>query len=33
MAITITEAAASRVSTFLANRGKGIGLQIGRAHV
>ncbi|MEC6796085.1 MULTISPECIES: iron-sulfur cluster assembly protein IscA [Photobacterium] len=29
MAITITEAAASRVSTFLANRGKGIGLRLG----
>lgn len=29
MAITITEAAADRVSTFLANRGKGIGLRLG----
>ena len=29
MAITITEAAAIRVSTFLANRGKGIGLRLG----
>lgn len=29
MAITITEAAASRVSSFLANRGKGIGLRLG----
>ncbi|GAD28823.1 MULTISPECIES: iron-sulfur cluster assembly protein IscA [Photobacterium] len=29
MAITITEAAASRVSTFLANRGKGLGLRLG----
>ena len=29
MAITITEAAASRVSTFLVNRGKGIGLRLG----
>lgn len=29
MAITMTEAAASRVNTFLANRGKGIGLRLG----
>ncbi len=29
MAITITEAAASRVSTFLASRGKGLGLRLG----
>ncbi|KHT59188.1 iron-sulfur cluster assembly protein [Photobacterium gaetbulicola] len=29
MAITITEAAASRVATFLENRGKGIGLRLG----
>jgi iron-sulfur cluster assembly protein len=29
MAITITEQAANRVSTFLANRGKGIGLRLG----
>ena len=29
MAITITEAAASRVATFLENRGKGIGLRSG----
>ncbi|EAR56965.1 Putative hesB family protein [Photobacterium sp. SKA34] len=29
MAITITEAAAGRVSTFLANRGKGLGLRLG----
>lgn len=29
MAITITEAAASRVATFLDNRGKGIGLRLG----
>ncbi|WP_260261220.1 iron-sulfur cluster assembly protein IscA [Vibrio intestinalis] len=29
MAITLTEAAASRVSAFLANRGKGIGLRLG----
>lgn len=29
MAITLTEAAASRVSTFLENRGKGLGLRLG----
>ncbi|OAN14282.1 iron-sulfur cluster assembly protein IscA [Photobacterium jeanii] len=29
MAITITEAAASRVATFLENRGKGLGLRLG----
>lgn len=29
MAITITEAAASRVASFLASRGKGIGLRLG----
>lgn len=29
MAITMTEAAASRVSAFLENRGKGIGLRLG----
>ncbi|CAG19165.1 MULTISPECIES: iron-sulfur cluster assembly protein IscA [Photobacterium] len=29
MAITITEAAASRVATFLKNRGKGFGLRLG----
>ncbi|MFM4748795.1 iron-sulfur cluster assembly protein IscA [Aeromonas veronii] len=29
MAITMTDAAAARVSTFLANRGKGIGLRLG----
>ncbi|KDM91927.1 iron-sulfur cluster assembly protein IscA [Photobacterium galatheae] len=29
MAITITEAAADRVSAFLENRGKGIGLRLG----
>ncbi|WP_064605656.1 iron-sulfur cluster assembly protein IscA [Photobacterium sp. J15] len=29
MAITITEAAASRVATFLESRGKGIGLRLG----
>lgn len=29
MAITITEAAASRVASFLENRGKGIGLRLG----
>ncbi|MGF1725091.1 iron-sulfur cluster assembly protein IscA [Photobacterium nomapromontoriensis] len=29
MAITITEAAAHRVATFLENRGKGIGLRLG----
>ncbi len=29
MSITLTEAAADRVSTFLAERGKGIGLRLG----
>lgn len=29
MAITLTEAAANRVTTFLANRGKGVGLRLG----
>ncbi len=29
MAISMTEAAASRVRTFLENRGKGIGLRLG----
>lgn len=29
MAITLTDAAASRVSAFLANRGKGVGLRLG----
>lgn len=29
MAITMTEVAANRVSTFLTNRGKGIGLRLG----
>ncbi|MGR6860891.1 MULTISPECIES: iron-sulfur cluster assembly protein IscA [unclassified Aliivibrio] len=29
MAISVTEAAASRVQTFLENRGKGIGLRLG----
>lgn len=29
MAITMTEVAANRVSTFLASRGKGIGLRLG----
>ncbi|PKO51543.1 MAG: iron-sulfur cluster assembly protein IscA, partial [Betaproteobacteria bacterium HGW-Betaproteobacteria-20] len=29
MAITLTETAANRVETFLANRGKGIGLRLG----
>jgi len=29
MAITMTAAAADRVRTFLANRGKGIGLRVG----
>ncbi len=29
MAITLTDAAASRIETFLANRGKGIGIRLG----
>ncbi|MEJ2609489.1 MAG: iron-sulfur cluster assembly protein IscA [Candidatus Thiodiazotropha sp.] len=29
MSITITEAAANRVTTFLANRGKGLGIRLG----
>ncbi|WP_115717726.1 iron-sulfur cluster assembly protein IscA [Gallaecimonas mangrovi] len=29
MAITLTETAANRVSTFLANRGKGVGVRLG----
>ena len=29
MAVTLTDAAANRVQTFLANRGKGIGLRLG----
>lgn len=29
MAITVTEAAAKRAKTFLANRGQGIGLRLG----
>jgi iron-sulfur cluster assembly protein len=29
MGITLTEAAADRVNTFLANRGKGVGLRLG----
>ncbi|MBQ4814438.1 iron-sulfur cluster assembly protein IscA [Pseudoalteromonas luteoviolacea] len=29
MAVTLTEAAANRVQTFLTNRGKGIGLRLG----
>ena len=29
MAITLTEAAANRVQTFLANRGKGLGVRLG----
>jgi iron-sulfur cluster assembly protein len=29
MAVTVTEAAAERVSQFLENRGKGIGLRLG----
>ena len=29
MAITMTDASAARVSSFLANRGKGIGLRLG----
>lgn len=29
MAVTLTDAAASRVETFLTNRGKGLGLRVG----
>ena len=29
MAITLTDTAADRVATFLANRGKGVGLRLG----
>ncbi|MCK3658606.1 iron-sulfur cluster assembly protein IscA [Pasteurellaceae bacterium Pebbles2] len=29
MAVTLTESAVNRVKTFLANRGKGIGLRLG----
>ena len=29
MAVTLTEAAADRVTTFLANRGKGVGIRLG----
>jgi len=29
MGITVTEAAADRVNTFMANRGKGVGVRIG----
>ena len=29
MAVTLTDAAANRVQTFLANRGRGIGLRLG----
>lgn len=29
MAVTLSESAANRVKTFLANRGKGIGLRLG----
>lgn len=29
MAITLTEAAANRVNTFLANRGNGVGVRLG----
>jgi len=29
MSITLTDAAASRVKSFLANRGKGVGLRLG----
>lgn len=29
MAITMTESAATRVKTFLANRGKGLGMRVG----
>ncbi len=29
MAITLTDAAAKRIETFLANRGKGIGIRLG----
>jgi len=29
MALTLTDAAASRVESFLANRGKGLGLRVG----
>lgn len=29
MSITVTESAAKRVSTFIANRGKGVGVRLG----
>ncbi|WP_350562940.1 iron-sulfur cluster assembly protein IscA, partial [Psychrobacter sp. CAL346-MNA-CIBAN-0220] len=29
MAVTLTDAAANRVQSFLANRGKGLGLRVG----
>ena len=29
MSITVTESAATRVTTFLANRGKGVGVRLG----